>query len=160
MSFVNSSNSSIQNHNLSLEIIGADTFVKIRTYSRESMYRFIFINNKSIAVNVFNIPFYIHDKQIGSHFFIIMIFHKKKKKIYLLNQHDLKFNDILKNTFAKIFERALEATEYKFSKSDPIKFMSSKDKKKLSDMSFQDKILMINQKVESENSSEKKCIVM
>jgi len=121
--------------------------VKMVTYAKEDMLRFILGNDSSPKVMVFNIPFRVSNRRTGANFYIILIFHKTKRKIYVLNQYIDEYTGILKAAFKKNFSKKLEITKYKFSKSSPIKFLTSTDKKNLSRKSVQDKLLLINEKL-------------
>ena len=134
--------------------------VIMRTYSREDMLRFISGNDASIKTDTFNIPFSVSDQSTYGNFHIILIFRKNKKKIYVLNQYNAMYNILVKEAFTRPFAKLMEITRYKFSKSDPVKFLSSASKKKIDKYSLQDKLLLINEKISSLDSTQKNgCII-
>lgn len=59
--------------------IGIDN-IKLKTYSKEHTLQFISGNTTSEKIKVFNLPFYVHNVRTETYFYIILIFHKKKRK--------------------------------------------------------------------------------
>ena len=124
--------------------------IELQTFSRENMLQFISENTVSEKINVFNLPFLVQNIS-GDQFYVILIFHKRKGKIYILNQHEDKITKIIRREYSRYFENIINQQNYKFSKSDPIKFVLSKNRKELEGKSLQDKLLLINQRLSAED---------